>query len=489
MPPKRKRNEEEEKNKSENNKKTNKKSDTDQEKEDSSSSSSSDDSSSSSSSDESSSDDSFIVDDDKSSSDDQSESKSSDSSDSSGSNDDESSDDFMDKNKFKGMLIIPLSNFFGPNFGQHNNEPDDKEKNNEDEFDDDGADLQPPTRLNLRKRKVPPPPKSKKPIKRRKVDITENIKTLDDLLEIIDKYEDIPHLEYPVDMEKLKALKEPIKELQNLVGMKEIKSQILDQIMFLLSQLQDDDQMLHTVLYGPPGSGKSTLGLILSKIYQALGFSNGKFRIVKRSDLIAGYLGQTALKTQRLFNETSGGVIFIDEAYSLGNAEGRDSFSKEAIDTINQNLTEMKTKIICIIAGYKEELDKCFFSVNPGLNRRFPFRYEIKSYGYEELAEIFHRKITLSGWTVDPVPLEIFNQNKNYFTQKGGDMEILSQMSKLAYSRRTFGKHQDPPKHLTLRDVEEGLKLFKMNDEVKNRPNDMDNEAYFDKYIRPSMYH
>jgi SpoVK/Ycf46/Vps4 family AAA+-type ATPase len=120
--------------------------------------------------------------------------------------------------------------------------------------------------------------------------------------------------------------------------------------------------LLHTVIEGEPGTGKTELAEKIGKVYLKLGIlKNDIFKKVKRSDLIAGYLGQTAIKTARLIEECKGGVLFIDEAYSLGNAEGkdgRDSFSKECIDVLNQSLTENKNNFVCIIAGYKEDLEK-----------------------------------------------------------------------------------------------------------------------------------
>ena len=124
------------------------------------------------------------------------------------------------------------------------------------------------------------------------------------------------------------------------------------------------------------------------------------FRIVKRADLIGKYLGHTAAKTQEVIDSCKGGVLFIDEAYSLGNAEGRDSFSKECIDTLNQNLSENKNNLLCIIAGYKESLEKCFFSYNEGLNRRFSFRYNIEPYSAEQLRDIFLCKLREIKWDI-----------------------------------------------------------------------------------------
>lgn len=316
--------------------------------------------------------------------------------------------------------------------------------------------LRPSRPLRRKKKKKPTIPLED----REKVDIVENIKTLDDMLYVIDKYENKPELYYSIDIEKLKALKQPLLELKNLVGLEKIKSQVLDQIKFLLSGFDDDDQMLHTMITGAPGCGKTTTAIILAKIYQALGYSNGNFRIVKRSDLVAGYLGQTAMKTQKIFNEMRGGVIFIDEVYSLGNKGGGDSFAKEAIDTINQNLTEMKREIVCIIAGYEKQIEECFFSYNPGLSRRFPFRYKIGDYNDRNLHAIFRKKILDSGWTCDEIPISFFAENFKYFKNRGGDMENLSQTTKMAYCRRTFGRHMETKKHLIAQDVYEGIALF-----------------------------
>lgn len=339
------------------------------------------------------------------------------------------------------------------------------------------------------KRKRPSGGKVAPPIKRTRVDIEESITTIDDLLAIVDKYEDKPELEYTINITLLHQLKEPLLELKNLVGLETIKKQVLDQIMYLLTYKGDPDQMLHTAIYGSAGSGKTTVAMILAKIYRALGYSNGKFRAVKASELIAGYVGQTAIKTQKVIDEARGGVLFIDEAYSLASGKNdSDGFSKEAIDCLNQNLTERKTEFICIIAGYKQQMEECFFSFNPGLNRRFPFRYHIENYTLEELYKIFHVRIVQSGWTIDEIPMELFKKHEVYLTQKGGDMENLAQLAKLAFSRRTFGKHQDPQKHLTLQDMREAFKLFLNSDEVRNRPKNIDTNSHFENHIRPTLY-
>ena len=103
--------------------------------------------------------------------------------------------------------------------------------------------------------------------------------------------------------------------------------------------------------------------------------------------------------------------MFIDEAYSLGDNEGRDSFSKECLDTLNQNLSDNKGKFLCIIAGYTDSLDKNFFAFNDGLRRRFTFKYVIEKYTAEELRDIFLQKVSDKGWKISPEVTDIYNGN------------------------------------------------------------------------------
>ena len=111
------------------------------------------------------------------------------------------------------------------------------------------------------------------------------------------------------------------------------------------------------------------------------------FKKVTRSDLVAGYLGQTALKTNDVIQSCLGGCLFIDEAYSLVNND-LDSFSKECIDTLNESLSRYKDNLMVIIAGYEKELNEIFFTSNPGLESRFIWRFKITPYTAKELFEI-----------------------------------------------------------------------------------------------------
>ena len=218
-----------------------------------------------------------------------------------------------------------------------------------------------------------------------------NFKSLTDVIEISKKYKSRrkrtrsdDQMSYNLDMEKLCECIEPLEKLNNLIGMEDIKQNIIDQILFYAQDL-NTNEMMHICLTGPPGVGKTTVGKILAEIYCSLGFlTTDKFKVVGRSDLIGGYLGQTAIKTKKVLKDSIGGVLFIDEAYSLGSGKNDDdSYAKECIDTINQFLSENTSEFIMIIAGYKNELDRCFFNMNPGLRRRFPWVYDLKNYNYD----------------------------------------------------------------------------------------------------------
>ena len=182
-----------------------------------------------------------------------------------------------------------------------------------------------------------------------------------------------------------------LSKLNRMIGMGKLKKNIINQVLYYIQGLNGyNDGMMHTVIEGPPGTGKTDVARIIGEIYRKLDFlSNDSFVIAKRDDFVAGYLGQTAIKTQKLLENAYGGVLFIDEAYSLGNPEGRDSFAKEALDTLNLFLSEKKHNFICIIAGYKDSLEKSFFNMNNGLKRRFPWKYSIDSYTSKELKKIY----------------------------------------------------------------------------------------------------
>ena len=306
------------------------------------------------------------------------------------------------------------------------------------------------------------------------------IKNIDDLIELGEKYNPKEKKKYNINLKALSKLKEPLVKLKKMIGMKNLKNAIKNQIIYFLQDFEKKNtHMMHTIIEGPPGSGKTEVANILAAIYAKLGFLKKEFvHKVKRSDLIGQYLGQTAIKTQKAIEEASGGVLLIDEAYSLGNPEGRDSYSKECIDTINQNLSEKKADFICIIVGYKKSLKDSFFNYNPGLERRFPFRYTIDEYDHNDLKLIFEKLVEENKWelTVDKKKLEdFFEENRKVFTFNGGDLETLLQCSKITHALRVFGQKNDEKKKINLEDIENALEEMMKNEEIKKRKvDDMD---------------
>lgn len=269
-------------------------------------------------------------------------------------------------------------------------------------------------------------------------DVLKSIKSIKDIIKLESKWLSIKHNKV---LQRLYNLITPLKQLNNMIGLDNVKESIFKKIIYYVRN-PNNEEYLHTVIAGPPGVGKTELAKIYARIFVNLGIlKNETFIEAKRDDLVGKYLGQTAPKTRELLEKALGGVLFLDEAYSLGNEEKRDSFSKEAIDMINQYLSEKKNDLMVIIAGYDEELDKCFFSYNPGLKRRFSSYYKIESYNYEELIDIFNIKIKSTKYVnkIDVNKLNIFfKENYDDFKYFGGDIEKLISEIKYSQSFRTF---------------------------------------------------
>ena len=322
--------------------------------------------------------------------------------------------------------------------------------------------------------------------------INKEIKDLKDLINLGESYDPDDEDRYVVHMKALNKCVPVLKELNTFIGMDNIKKMILDLIIFRLQNFEESshDEMWHLVIQGSPGCGKTEVSKIIGKIYYNLGIvENDGFTQVKRSDLIGKYLGHTAAQTQEIFDKSEGGVIFIDEAYSLGNPEGRDNFSKECIDTINLNLTEKKNTVL-IIAGYKDQLNESFFNYNPGLARRFKMRMSIDKYTPSELREIYLKKLKENKWSIykddeeNEIPVNFFDKNKDLFKFNGGDMENLWSLTKIVHARRIFCKSNDLKKKINKQDLENALKLYLENDEVKSRDKNQD----LQKYLQNTLY-
>ena len=207
-------------------------------------------------------------------------------------------------------------------------------------------------------------------------------------------------------------------------------------------------------------------------MYAKIGILNKNvFKKVTRGDLVAGYLGQTAIKTKSVINEALGGVLFIDEAYSLANCKNDlDSFSKECMDTLCEALSDHKDNLMVIIAGYEDELNDCFFSANKGLESRFIWRFKIENYNAKELHQIFLKKVREINWTMESdnhINHEWFEKNKSHFVYLGRDMELLLSYTKIMHSKRIFGKPSINMRVINLEDMNAGFSLFVHNKKEK----------------------
>jgi SpoVK/Ycf46/Vps4 family AAA+-type ATPase len=266
-----------------------------------------------------------------------------------------------------------------------------------------------------------------------------------------------------------------LEDLENMVGLETCKKTIFLQLSYFLQGLHDNKlDMLHMVISGLPGVGKTQLAKIIGKIYGKMGIlKHGHFVEAKRADLIGQHLGETAIKTTEVLKEAYGGVLFLDEGYSIGNKEGRDIFSKECIDTINQYLTEYKDNFMLILAGYKDSLMNCFFNYNPGLRRRFTFWIDIPNYDCKQLHEIFLRKLNDEWKIAEPTkknaPSTFFAVNYKHFQNFGGDIETFIFYIKLYHSSQ-FKLKGKKKKMITYEDIKGGFELFKENKNIKETP-------------------
>ena len=286
---------------------------------------------------------------------------------------------------------------------------------------------------------------------------------------------------YTINLEKVNKIKSPLIKLKKMVGLTNIKNEIIDLVLYYLTNYVKNNNMLHMTLEGPPGCGKTKLAKIISQIMNKMEILNSdKIVYAKSTDLIAEYVGQTGPKTQKVINSALGGVLFIDEAYGLGNSRGREhNFGAECINVLNQNLSDNKNKFICIIAGYPDELEEMFFSVNPGLKRRFPFKFTINGYTYQELLKIFIQKIYKLKWKIDStIDLEqFFKDNYKEFKFFGGDIDTLIQNIKYANSRRIICDSGDD-KLIELEDLNNGLEKLKSG-RKENKSKDNKNNKFY----------
>ena len=195
-------------------------------------------------------------------------------------------------------------------------------------------------------------------------------------------------------------------ELDALIGLEPIKSDVKSLVSLVkMQQLRKTQGLtsvpvsLHLVFTGNPGTGKTTVARILAKIYKEIGvLKTGQLVEVDRSCLVAGYVGQTAIKTQERIKEAMGGILFIDEAYTL--AKDGNDFGQEAIDTIIKAMEDHRDEFVVIVAGYDEPMQK-FISSNPGLRSRFNKYFRFPDYSAKELLEIFKEMVEKYDYSIN----------------------------------------------------------------------------------------
>lgn len=359
--------------------------------------------------------------------------------------------------------------------------------------------------------------------------------------------------------ERFEALTEALKELDELIGHSKVKSSMTDQVYYIIGCKKNTRKLqlplLNTVLYGPPGVGKTTVGECLAKIWMALGILDGEKKeeaepsetaktqqdekeqketgyfvpitifcsfvvflilfyviggyvglfiglffiffllslsffwgptstvpqeqpkqtttkkniklnkkqdipitIVRREDLVGQYVGHTAFITSNVLRECLGGVLFIDEAYSLVHGP-RDDFGKECLNTINQFLSENKGRIICIFAGYKDKLQNGPFKMQPGLVRRFMWHIECDGYKYDELYQIFKYQCSKKGFGIknDKETIKLFKEYDGKFPSYGGDTERTLFYSELEYYRGLTAGERDEDYLFEPQDIRIGI--------------------------------
>jgi SpoVK/Ycf46/Vps4 family AAA+-type ATPase len=322
-------------------------------------------------------------------------------------------------------------------------------------------------------------------VPKQKITIDASVNNLGDLIDIIEKNKYSEENEYNIDLKSLSEIKPELEKLNNMIGMQELKTSILNQLLYFMQELHitnKESDFKHTVLYGPPGTGKTEIAKVIGLMYSKLGIlKNNVFKKVTRNDLVAGYLGQTAIKTKKIIDECLGGVLFIDEAYALANNYEEDSYSKECIDTLCEALSDHKDDLMVIIAGYEEDLNNSFFKANKGMESRFIWRFNINNYNSKELMDIFKKKIHDTDWTFDnenDITEKWFEKNKREFKNYGRDMELLFSYLKVAHSRRIYGKDNSLRKKITIEDLQNGYELFMKNKKPEGKMREILSSIY-----------
>ncbi|HHY42222.1 MAG TPA: AAA family ATPase [Thermoanaerobacterales bacterium] len=245
------------------------------------------------------------------------------------------------------------------------------------------------------------------------------------------------------------SLEDIMKELDQLIGLSKVKDLVKEIQAFAQIQkkrqeakLLTEPQVLHMIFKGNPGTGKTTVARLLGKMFKHMGIlQRGHTVEVERADLVGEYIGHTAQKTRDQIKKALGGILFIDEAYSLGRG-GEKDFGKEAIDTLVKAMEDYKDNLIVILAGYKDEMER-FLQINPGLRSRFPIQIEFNDYSVNELMQIANMMVEKRQYKFSPealIKFETILQNRkndiNY--DKLGNARLVRNMIEKALRRQAL---------------------------------------------------
>ena len=229
----------------------------------------------------------------------------------------------------------------------------------------------------------------------------------------------------PLPKEDMKDL---LAELDGYIGLQTVKEEVHNLInmasVYQLRRQHDlptTDMSLHLVFTGNPGTGKTMMARMMARIYRSLDIlSKGQLVEVDRSGLVAGYVGQTAIKTQKVIQKALGGVLFIDEAYAL-NGKSENDFGQEAIDTILKAMEDHRDDLVVIVAGYTDLMDR-FIHSNPGLESRFNRFLLFEDYTSDEMLDIFKMQCKKGCYQLSDGVEELV---RDYITEENGDPETF----------------------------------------------------------------
>ena len=286
----------------------------------------------------------------------------------------------------------------------------------------------------------------------RKNKLTPILKELSDSLACYLGYSYISEIfEKEADNKKSSSLDDLMSELNQLVGLQKVKEEVSRLVIYQKVQskrkesgLKVPKRTLHMAFMGNPGTGKTTVARIVGRMYYQLGLlSKGHFTEVSRTDLIAGYQGQTALKVNNVIEKAKGGVLFIDEAYSITENDNTDSYGRECLTELTKALEDSRDDLIVIVAGYTEPMNH-FFESNPGLRSRFNYFINFENYSSTELIDILKTlarkddyqlsdelKERLSSYFTDELEAKVENFSNGRFVRNLYEDLIMNQAVRL----------------------------------------------------------